>query len=66
MIGGSTHLQFNGTYYAGDLSGITTANIPFWFQHFYKPGKRISKPLTGKPNCAIWCLRHQAGISALL
>ncbi len=43
MIGGSTHLQFNGTYYAGDLSGITTANIPFWFQHFYKPGKRISK-----------------------
>jgi hypothetical protein len=43
MIGGSTHLQYNGTYYAGDLSGITTGNIPFWFQHFYKPGKRISK-----------------------
>ncbi len=43
MLGGSTHLQFNGTYYAGDLSGITTGNIPFWFEHFYKPGKRISK-----------------------
>ncbi len=43
MLGGSTHLQFNGTYYEGDLSGITTGNIPFWFQHFYKPGKRISK-----------------------
>ncbi len=43
MLGGSTHLQFNGTYYAGDLSGITTGNIPFWFQFFYKPGKRISK-----------------------
>jgi len=43
MIGGSTHLQYNGTYYEGDLSGITAANIPFWFQHFYKPGKRISK-----------------------
>ncbi len=43
MIGGSTHLQYNGTYYAGDLSGITTGNIPFWFQHFYKPGRRISK-----------------------
>jgi len=43
MLGGSTHLQFNGTYYAGDLSGITTSNIPFWFQFFYKPGKRISK-----------------------
>lgn len=43
MIGGSTHLQFNGTYFAGDLSGITAANIPFWFEHFYKPGRRISK-----------------------
>jgi hypothetical protein len=43
MLGGSTQLQFNGTYYEGDLSGITTGNIPFWFQHFYKPGRRISK-----------------------
>jgi len=43
MLGGSTHLQYNGTYYEGDLSGITTGNIPFWFQHFYKPGNRISK-----------------------
>lgn len=43
MISGSTHLNFNGTYYEGDLSGITARNIPFWFQHFYKPGKRISR-----------------------
>jgi len=43
MLGGSTHLNFNGTYYEGDLSGITTGNIPFWFQHHYKPGKRLSK-----------------------
>ena len=43
MLGGSTHLHYNGTFYEGDLSGITTKNIPFWFQHFYKPGKRISK-----------------------
>jgi hypothetical protein len=43
MIGGSTHLQFNGTYYQGDLSGITAKNIPFWFQHFYKPGRVISR-----------------------
>jgi hypothetical protein len=42
MIGGSTHLNYNGTYYEGDLSGITTGTIPFWFQHFYKPGPRIS------------------------
>jgi hypothetical protein len=43
MIGGSTHLNYNGTYYEGDLSGISAGNIPFWFQHFYKPGKRISR-----------------------
>jgi hypothetical protein len=43
MIGGSTHLNFNGTYFEGDLSGITTGNLPFWFQHFYKPGSRISR-----------------------
>ncbi len=43
MLGGSTHLNFNGTYFEGDLSGITTGTIPFWFQHFYKPGRRISK-----------------------
>ncbi len=43
MIGGSTHLQYNGTYYIGDLSGITACTIPFWFQHFYKPGRRISR-----------------------
>jgi hypothetical protein len=43
MIGGSTHLQYNGSYYEGDLSGITAANIPFWFQHFYRPGRRISR-----------------------
>lgn len=40
MVGGSTHLNYNGTYYSGDLSGITTGNIPFWFQHFYKPDRK--------------------------
>ena len=43
MLGGSTQLRNRGSYYEGDLSGITTGNIPFWFQHFYKPGKRISR-----------------------
>jgi len=43
MLGGSTHLNYNGTYFEGDLSGITTGNVPFWFQHFYKPGNRIAK-----------------------
>lgn len=43
MLGGSTHLHYNGTYFEGDLSGIGASNIPFWFQHFYKPGVRISR-----------------------
>ena len=44
MLGGSTQLQYNGIYYAGDLSGITTGNLPLWFEErFYKPGRHISK-----------------------
>ncbi len=43
MIGGSTHLHQRGTYFEGDLSGIQAARLPFWFQHFYKPGRRIAK-----------------------
>ena len=43
MIGGSTHLNKRGNYFEGDLSGIQAAGLPFWFQHFYKPGKKIAK-----------------------
>lgn len=43
MVGGSTDLKYSGQYYEGDLSGITTGQIPFWFQHFSKPGKKIAK-----------------------
>ncbi len=43
MLGGSTHLNYNGTYYEGDLSGITTGTAPFWFQFFIKPGRKILK-----------------------
>lgn len=43
MLGGSTDLDFNGTYFSGDLSGITTGKLPIWFQRFYKPGKKISR-----------------------
>ncbi len=43
MIGGSTSLNFTGTYYEGDLSGITAGNLPLWFRNFYKPGKEISQ-----------------------
>ncbi len=43
MLGGSTHLNKKGSYFEGDLTGIQAARLPFWFQHFYKPGKRIAK-----------------------
>ncbi|MBL7924123.1 MAG: GH3 auxin-responsive promoter family protein [Bacteroidia bacterium] len=42
MLGGSTHLHQQGSYFEGDLSGITASKIPFWFQHFYKPGRKIA------------------------
>jgi GH3 auxin-responsive promoter len=44
MLGGTTDLQ-KGQYgwYAGDLSGILAKNRPYWFQSFYKPGKKISR-----------------------
>jgi hypothetical protein len=43
MLGGSTHLSKRGNFFEGDLSGIQAAKLPFWFQHFYKPGKKIAK-----------------------
>jgi hypothetical protein len=43
MLGGSTKLKKVQTFYDADLSGITASKIPFWFQRFYKPGKKISK-----------------------
>ncbi|MCO6495269.1 MAG: GH3 auxin-responsive promoter family protein [Bacteroidetes bacterium] len=41
MIGGSTDLHFNGNVYSGDLSGITTQNVPPWFERFSKPSMEI-------------------------
>ncbi len=43
MLGGSTELNLKGKHFEGDLSGITAAQIPFWFQQFYKPGKDIAR-----------------------
>ncbi len=45
MIGGSTQLKKEATYYAGDLSGIQQKNLPLWFRTMglYKPGKKIAR-----------------------
>jgi len=41
FVGGSTNLSYNGTYFSGDLSGITTGTQPRWFQNFTLPGPEI-------------------------
>ncbi len=41
FVGGSTNLNYNGTYFSGDLSGITTGTQPRWFQNFTLPGRDI-------------------------
>ncbi len=43
MLGGSTQLNFSGNYHYGDLSGITTGQLPMWIQGFYRPGVKIAK-----------------------
>lgn len=42
ILGGSTQLERRGSYYVGDLSGISALELPSWFQHFYRPGEEIS------------------------
>jgi len=41
FVGGSTNLNYNGTFFSGDLSGITTGSQPRWFQNFTLPGPDI-------------------------
>jgi hypothetical protein len=41
FVGGSTNLNYNGNYFSGDLSGITTGTQPRWFQNFTLPGPDI-------------------------
>jgi hypothetical protein len=43
MLGGSTNLNFSGSYYYGDLSGITTGQLPVWIQSFSRPTPKIKK-----------------------
>ncbi len=44
MLGSSTDLhKREDDKQEGEISGISASNIPFWFQSFYKPGKKISK-----------------------
>lgn len=42
MLAGTTNLFHRGSYYEGDMSGISARNIPRWFRYFYKPNPKIS------------------------
>lgn len=43
MLGSSTNLKEQDKFMEGEISGISTKNIPFWFKGYYKPGEDISK-----------------------
>jgi len=43
MLGSSTDLKQKGGHEEGEISGISAANIPFWFKGYYKPGEEIAK-----------------------
>ena len=43
MMGSSTEFSQKGSLFIGDVSGINSSNVPFWFRSFYRPGKKISK-----------------------
>ncbi|NPA33960.1 MAG: GH3 auxin-responsive promoter family protein [Chlorobi bacterium] len=43
LLGGSTSMKPIGKgQYAGDLSGIMSADVPTWFNLFYKPPRKIT------------------------
>jgi hypothetical protein len=42
ILGGSTDLAMVSDHFEGDLSGILSSKLPIWFNHFYKPGKKIA------------------------
>jgi hypothetical protein len=71
MLGGSTDLKLIDNHYEGDLSGITTGHIPFWFKNFFKPGEKIAseKNWTAKLDQIVeqapnWDIGFMAGVPA--
>lgn len=42
MLGSSTDLSNVDGHLEGEISGINTSNIPFWFKRHYKPGEEIA------------------------
>ena len=40
MMGSSTEFTQKGDLFIGDVSGINSSNVPFWFRSFYRPGEK--------------------------
>lgn len=45
MLGSSVNLIQKDDHQAGEISGISAANIPAWFRGYYKPGAEIASIL---------------------
>lgn len=43
MLGSSTEFTKKGDIFIGDISGINSSNVPYWFRSFYRPGKEITQ-----------------------
>ncbi|MCB0631482.1 MAG: GH3 auxin-responsive promoter family protein [Saprospiraceae bacterium] len=43
MLSSSADLEKHKDHLEGEISGINTSNLPFWFNGFYKPGIEIAR-----------------------
>ena len=43
MVGSCTELRQEGQHWSGDLSGIIGLNRPRWMEHYYRPGRDITR-----------------------
>lgn len=43
MLGSTTEFTQKGELLIGDVSGINSSKVPYWFRSFYRPGKEITK-----------------------
>lgn len=55
LIGGSTNLTYNNSFYEGDISGINSKHLPYWLRMRYAPGQKIAsqKSWTRKINLIV-------------
>lgn len=45
VLGGSQHLNKNGKFFEGKLTGLNPGRIPLWFQHHFKTSQKGKKEM---------------------